>query len=139
MKNQADLTIFSHDQLISQDTSVLHSHIRRSISTKNKNHNNSASKWISAELQCVHDEWADDNHHMILQVTITIWYVKNHFMIFIMINKIWLYFFGTLWIYFVNHILQWWRDEYQFLSFPDGIGNSLDYGYVVCRTLYFYF
>ena len=54
---------------------------------KNRNYNNSASKQISAESQCVYDEWADDDHHIISQVTVIIWHVKNHLVILAVTNE----------------------------------------------------
>ena len=87
VKNQADLTIFLCDWLILQDASILHSHIEKSISTKNRDHDNLTSEWISAELQYVCNEWVNDDHHMILQVTVTVWCVKNHLTILAVTNE----------------------------------------------------
>ena len=39
---------------------------------KNEDHNDIISEWISTESQHVCDEWADDDHHIILQVTVTV-------------------------------------------------------------------
>ena len=55
---------------------------------RNKNHDDTTSKQISAESQHIHDKWVNNNYYTISQITITIWYVKNHFMIFAITNEI---------------------------------------------------
>ena len=66
MKNQANLIIFLYNWLISWDTSVLHSCIRKSISVKNENYDDMISEWIFAELQHICNKWVNDNYHTIL-------------------------------------------------------------------------
>ena len=79
--------IFVHDWLISQEISVLHACIDKSADSRNRDFKIAASKWISAESQHVHDEWMNDDHHTVSQVTMTVWHVKNHFVILAVTDK----------------------------------------------------
>ena len=54
---------------------------------RDRNHDNLISEQISAELQHVYDEWANDDHHAISQVTVTVWHAKDHFVILVMTDE----------------------------------------------------